>query len=108
MTKFLTSALVALSMTATAAMAQDWTLDTDTSRMAFATLEFLGEEVDVFTEVFVVRTSARDVMVTTNDMVMLATDELGIDASIDKLQELASLDSITRVTPVTVRFMFSR
>ena len=191
MTKFLTGALIALSMTATSALAQGWTLDTDTSRMAFgsvkngyvgevhtfegltgsvsrdgavaidiplsgvstnidvrnerfaefvfantptakltatidmdalksmragqsttmeldATLTLLGNEVDVFTEVFVVRTSARDVMVTTNDMVMLATDELGIDAGIDKLQELAGLDSITRVTPVSARFMFSR
>lgn len=191
MTKFLTGAIIALGMTATSAIAQDWTLDTEASRMAFgsvkngyvgevhtfegltgsvsrdgavsidiplsgvstnidirnermaefvfanaptatltaaldmdalksmragdtkvmeldATLSLLGNDVDVFTEVFVVRTSPRDVMVTTNDMVMLATDELGIDAGIDKLQELAGLESITRVTPVNARFMFSR
>lgn len=191
MTNILTNAVAALCLTATSALAQDWSLDTDTSRLAFgsvknayvgevhtfegltgsvsrdgavaidiplsgistnidirnerfaefvfanapsatltaefdmdmlkkmrpgetatmeldATMAFLGNEVDVFTEVFVVRTSPRDVMVTTNDMVMLATDELGIDAGIDKLQELAGLDSITRVTPVNARFMFKR
>jgi hypothetical protein len=73
-----------------------------------ATLSFLGNDVDVFTEVFVARLSGGSVMVTTNDMVFLDTDELGIDAGIDKLQELASLDSIARATPITVRFVFDR
>ena len=73
-----------------------------------AVLSFLGNEVDVFTELFVVRTSPRSVMVTTNDMIMLTTEDLGIDAGIDTLQELASLESITRVTPVTLRFVFER
>ena len=39
---------------------------------------------------------------------MLTTEDLGIDAGIDTLQELASLESITRVTPVTLRFVFER
>jgi len=37
----------------------------------------------------------------------VATDELGVDAGIDALQEIAGLDSITRSTPVTMRFMFT-
>ncbi|SLN53938.1 YceI family protein [Pseudooctadecabacter jejudonensis] len=73
-----------------------------------ANLAFLDNDVPVFTEVFVARLSPRSVMVTTNDMLFLATDELGIDSGIDALQELASLDSITRSTPVTVRLMFER
>jgi len=73
-----------------------------------AVLSFLGNDVNVYTELFVARLSGRSVMVTTNDMLFLATDELGIDEGIDKLQELASLDNITRATPVTVRLMFER
>lgn len=73
-----------------------------------ATLSFLGQDIDVFTELFVIRTSPRSVMVTTNDMIMLTTEDLGIDAGIDTLQSLANLDSITRVTPVTLRFVFER
>ena len=72
------------------------------------TLSLLGEEVPVFTDVVVFRLGNDDVMVTTNDMVFLATDELGIDEGINMLQELASLDGITRATPVTARFVFSR
>lgn len=73
-----------------------------------ATLSFLGNDVDVYTEVFVARLSGRSVLVTTNDMLVLDMDELGIDAGIDKLQELAGLDSIARVTPITMRFIFDR
>lgn len=191
MTRTLLSAAVAICMTATGAVAQDWTLNADTSRLAFgsvknhnigevhtfeglsgtvsrdgsvaidipltgvatnidirnerlgehvfagaptasltgmidmdalksmrpgasdiiemdAVLSFLGQDVDVFTELFVVRTSARSVVVTTNDMVMLTTQDLGIDAGIDILQGLASLEDITRVSPVTIRFVFER
>jgi len=191
MTRTLLSAALALCLTATGAFAQDWTLNPDTSRLAFgsvknhnigevhtfeglngtvsrdgnvvveipltgvstnidirnerlgeyvfagapmatlsgtidmaefkslrpgksdiiemdAVLSFLGQDVDVSTELFVVRTSARSVMVTTNDMVMLTTEDLGIDAGIDILQQLANLEDITRVTPVTIRFVFER
>lgn len=72
------------------------------------TLNLLGEDVSIFTQVVVVRLGADSVMVTTNDMVFLATDELGIDSGIDKLQELASLDGIARATPITARLMFTR
>lgn len=71
-------------------------------------LSFLGQDVSVFSELFVVRTSGSSVMVTTNDIVYVDTEQLGIDAGIDKLQELASLDSITRAVPVSIRFVFER
>lgn len=191
MTKYLTTAAFALCVTASSALAQDWTLNADDSRLAFgsiknsfigeahsfeglsgsvsakgevaidiplggvatnidirnerlieyvfnnapsatlsanldmkelkslrpgdtttmeldAVLSLLGNDVDVSTEVFVARLSGGSVMVTSNDMIFLDTDELGIDAGIDKLQELASLDSIARATPITVRFVFDR
>lgn len=191
MTKFLTTTAFALCVTASSALAQDWTLNADASRLAFgsiknsfigeahsfeglsgsvnakgdvaidiplggvatnidirnerliefvfnnapsatlsanfdmkalkslrpgdtttmeldAVLSLLGNDVDVSTEVFVARLSGGRVMVTTNDMIFLDTEELGIDGGIDKLQELASLDSIARATPITVRFVFDR
>ena len=81
----------------------------DTKTMELdAVLSLLGEDVSLFTEVFVARLSDDSVMVTTNDMLFLATDELGVDGGIDKLQELAGLDSIARATPVTARFVFAR
>ena len=191
MTKYLASALIALCLTVTASFAQDWTLNSEDSRLAFgsiknsyigeahtfegltgsvsrdgavaieiplsgistnidirnerfgefvfdnipsatlsanldldelnrmrpgstavmeldATLSLLGKDVDVYTEVFVARLSGRSVLVTTNDMLFLDMDQLGIDSGIDKLQELANLDSIARATPITVRLMFER
>lgn len=79
----------------------------DTTSMEMdATLSLLGNDVDVYTEVFIARLSDQSVLVTTNDMLFLDTDELGIDGGIDKLQELASLDSIARATPITIRLIF--
>lgn len=71
-------------------------------------LDLLGSEVALFGEVFVMRVADDQVMVTTNNMVFVETADLGIDAGIDTLQELASLDDITRAVPVTLRFMFNR
>lgn len=70
------------------------------------TLSLLGQEVAIYSDLFVIRVGEDKVMVTTDGMLMLATDELGVDAAIDQLQEIAGLDSITRVSPVTVRLVF--
>ena len=70
------------------------------------TLELLGEKLDLPVQVFVARLGEDKVLVT-SDMVYVATDEIGVDEGIDKLQELASLDSITRAVPVTLRLVFS-
>ena len=45
-------------------------------------------------------------MVSTQNMIMLSTADIGLTAGIDKLMELASLPGITRVSPVTLRLMF--
>lgn len=72
------------------------------------TLALLGNDVDVYGNLFVMRLAENRVMVTTDGMVMLAMDEAGVDAGIDKLQELAGLDGITRVSPVTLRLVFDQ
>ena len=70
------------------------------------TLSLLGQEVALYSDLFVIRVGEDKVMVTTDGMLMLATDELSVDTAIDQLQEIAGLDSITRVSPVTVRLVF--
>ena len=70
-------------------------------------LGFLGQRIDVETEMFVIRVSETQVVVTTNDMLFVSTEDLGISAGIDKLMELAKLPGITRTSPVTVRMVFN-
>ena len=73
-----------------------------------ATLGFLGREVPLTADLFVAPLGEDRVLVTSDALLMLATEELGIDKGIDALQEIAGLPSITRVTPVAVRLVFSR
>ena len=73
---------------------------------SFGTLTLLGEEIPLDVNLHVVRLSEDRVMVTSDGLIMLSTDDAGIDGAIDTLQELAGLDGITRVTPVTMRFVF--
>lgn len=72
----------------------------------FGMLSLIGADTDLDAPFFVMRLSDTQVLVTTNGMLMLSTEDAGFDAGIDKLQELANLDSITRVSPVTMRLVF--
>lgn len=74
---------------------------------AEAALSLAGTEVEFDAEMFVARLSETSVLVTTNDMVFLGTEEAGVTAGIDKLMELASLPGITRTVPITARFLFT-
>ncbi|MEO0930326.1 MAG: YceI family protein [Pseudomonadota bacterium] len=70
-------------------------------------LVLLGLETPVYMDVFVMRLDEENVMVTTNSMMFVSTEELGVNDGIDKLMELASLSGITRAAPVTFRLMFN-
>ncbi len=70
------------------------------------TLNLLGVEVPLDAELFILRVSEDRVLVTTDSMIFLSTADAEIDAGVDKLQELASLDIIARAVPVTLRLMF--
>jgi len=70
-------------------------------------LGFLGQSVDIEAEMFVVRVSESQVVVSTNDMLFVSAEDLGISAGIDKLMALAKLPGITRTSPVTVRMVFN-
>lgn len=73
-----------------------------------ALLEFVGADVEMETDLFVAALSNSKVMVTTDEMILLSTEDLGIDEGVDQLMELAQLPSITRVTPVTLRLVFEK
>lgn len=70
-------------------------------------LSFLGADVDIESVMFVVRLSETSVMVTTNDMLFLSAEDIGIDVGVTKLMELADLPGITRTSPVTLRLIFN-
>lgn len=69
-------------------------------------LELGPVAADVEAEMLVARLSEHRVLVSTADFIMLSTEDLEIDAGIDKLKDLASLSGITRVTPVSIRMVF--
>lgn len=92
-----------IDMDAMAAMAVGSTEVVDVE----AVLSFLGADIEVEAELFVARLTDTSVMVTTNDMIFVGTEDLGITAGVNKLMELAKLPGITRVTPVTLRLMFN-
>lgn len=72
------------------------------------TLSLMGTDTDLDASFFVLRLRDDRLLVTTNGTIMLSTEDAGIDAGIDKLQELAGLDSIARVSPITLRLVFDR
>lgn len=74
---------------------------------AEATLSLAGTDVAFDAEMFVARLSETSVMVSTNDMVFISTEDAGVNAGVDKLMELAGLPSITRTVPVTARLIFN-
>ena len=73
-----------------------------------ATLSLLGVETPFFLNMFVLRLSENRVLASSDAPVYLSTEDLEINDGITVLQELAGLDSITRVTPLSARFIFAR
>lgn len=73
-----------------------------------ATLAFLGREIPLTTTLFVAPLTNDRVLVTTDELIMLSTADLGIEKGIDALKEIAGLPSITRASPVSARLVFER
>ncbi len=75
---------------------------------AEAVLSLAGTDAAFDAEMFVARLSETSVMVSTNDMVFLSTEDAGVNAGIDTLMELADLPGITRTVPITARLIFTK
>ena len=73
---------------------------------AEAQLSLVGTAIEFDVEMFVARLSETLVMVSTNDMVFISTEDAGVNSGVDKLMELAELPGITRTVPVTARLIF--
>lgn len=71
-------------------------------------LTFNSNDVPVEATMFIARLSPDKVMVTTDEMIMISMEDLGVQAGVDALQKLAKLPGITRVSPVTLRLVFTR
>ena len=71
-------------------------------------LSFGGIEAFVDADMLVARLAENRVLVTTADFIMVSTEDLGINAGVDKLMELASLPGITRVTPISIRMILEK
>ncbi len=71
-----------------------------------ATLSFMGAEVGFDAPMIAIRLSETRAMVVSDGMVFISTADMGIDAGIDMLMELASLPGITRTVPITARLVF--
>ena len=71
-------------------------------------LAFGGLDADIEATMLVARLAEDRVLVTTADFIMLETADLGIDAGVDQLMELAGLPGITRVTPIAARLVFEK
>lgn len=72
------------------------------------TLGLGGKDIPIETSLFVARMSDDKIVAVTDEMIMLGTKDIGIDEGVSKLMELAKLPGITRVSPVTLRLVFSR
>lgn len=78
-----------------------------TTADTFGTLTLMGTEVDVDAILFVMRLSEDKVMVMTDGMAMLNVEDAGLSEGVEQLREIASLDSITGVSPVTMRLFLT-
>ena len=71
------------------------------------TLSLLGQDIPVAADLFVLRISDTRVLVSTDSMVFVSSEDLGVDDGITKLMGLAELSGITRTAPITARFIFN-
>jgi polyisoprenoid-binding protein YceI len=72
------------------------------------TLSLNGAEMDIETSLFIARLTDDKMMAVTDEMIMLSTEDAGIDEGVSTLMKLADLPGITRVSPVTLRLVFTR
>lgn len=67
-----------------------------------------GASVDLEVAIFVARIAEDKALITTDEMIMIQTEEMGVNDGITKLMEIAKLPSITRTVPVTFRLVMTR
>ena len=86
---------------------KDLPADSKTKTMA-AELDLAGNKVDVEAEVTITRIDAETLKVETAKPIVLSAENLGLKAGVDKLQEIAGLNSISDEVPVTFTFTMKK
>ncbi len=79
-----------------------------TSLDVTGTLTLSGQSVEIETSIFIARLNKNRLLATSDEIIMVKTEELGVNDGVDQLMELAKLNSITRVVPVTLRLVFDK
>ena len=79
-----------------------------TSDEVSGVLSIGGANVELEVAIFAARIAEDKALITTDEMVMVQTEELGVNDGITKLMEIAKLPSITRSVPVTFRLVMTR
>lgn len=79
-----------------------------TSLDVTANLSLAGQSGDVEATLFVARLSDGKVLVSSDEMIMLSTEDFGLTAGVEELRKIAKLDSIAQVAPVSLRLVFAR
>ena len=77
-----------------------------TKMMVEGDLTLLGDPVPLDVPMFAIRLAKDKVMVMSDDLIFVSTDEAGLDTGVDTLLELAGLDDITRAVPASLRLVF--
>lgn len=72
------------------------------------TLNLSGKSTKVETPIFIARLSDNQFLASTDSMIMIKTTDLGIDEGVSKLMDIANLNSIARVVPVSFKMIFNR
>ena len=67
-----------------------------------------GIETEIYSDIFVTRVSPRKVLVETAAPILIHADDFNFGAGLLKLRELAGLDSITPIVPVTASLLFTK
>lgn len=73
-----------------------------------ATLDLHGIEAELAFDAFITRISDNKVAVDTAAPILLDADEFELGSGLDKLKELAGLDAISPIVPVTASLVFTR
>lgn len=78
-----------------------------TSMDVTANLSLAGQSGDVEATLFVARLSDGKVLVSSDEMIMLSTEDFGLAEGVEELRKIAKLDSIAQAAPITLRLVFT-
>ena len=86
---------------------KDLPADSKTKKLSVE-LDLVGKKTDFEAEVMIKRINADTISIETAKPIILSAENLGLKAGVDKLQEIAGLNSISDEVPVTFSFTMNK